>query len=471
MPQFLDNAIRALVPSQYYFQVLGLLAIIVVLLWLALVRQDRRPNYVLGIVISILLLMIMASDVTDRWAWMLGLLPTLLVAYQAFYLWLSKPEEVQSSDTVENLQLQRARERVGSAIDTQFGPKTLFIRYGFPAALMGIIGIVVLNVLVKPGQFLSLITLNQDTIVRINPVNAAKLLLGVRLGALGAYVYVLLELGRRTFRHDVTGASAMWCLVTLILGPVLAGTVSVLLRMETPLPDDKTWWAGGVVLFFAGYAPRRVIAAIEQAAIQLLKIGGSSVAPTRQVPLSQIRGIGPQIEDRLSEEGIDDVNALASAEPVRLFRNTSFDLRQILTWIDEAILMVTLPRHWQALEEEGITGAIDLAWYRPVELRFAPGFGTAELPGDVIAKFEARRQAQNNAIAALAAKVKLDKDNLEATIERLYEDRQVQDIWALYNSFTEASSGTGTGDGGLGTKAGTKSTDKDTDQDKEPKQA
>jgi hypothetical protein len=35
---------------------------------------------------------------------------------------------------------------------------------------------------------------------------------------------------------------------------------------------------------------------------------------------------------------------------------------------------------------------------------------------------------------------------LEATIERLYEDRQVQDIWALYNSFTEAS-GNGTGDG------------------------
>jgi hypothetical protein len=470
MPQFLDNAIRALVPSQYYFQVLGLLAIIVVLLWLALVREEKRPNYVLGIVISILLLMIMASDVTDRWAWMLGLLPTLLVAYQAFYLWLSKPEEVQSNDSLENYRLQQARERVGNTIDTQFGPKTLFIRYGFPAALLGIIGIVVLNVLVKPGQFLSLITLNQDTIVRINPVNAAKLLLGVRLGALGAYVYVLLELGRRTFRHDVTGASAMWCLVTLILGPVLAGTVSVLLRMETPLPDDKTWWAGGVVLFFAGYAPRRVIAAIEQAAIQLLKIGGSAVAPTRQVPLSQIRGIGPQIEDRLSEEGIDDVNALASAEPIRLFRNTSFDLRQVITWIDEAILMVTLPRHWQALEEEGITGAIDLAWYQPPALpRVASGIGTAA-PLVAAAEIERQQKKMQDAeglIRNLAVKIKMDPDNLMATIERLYEDHQVQNIWALYNSFAEASARTGTGDGG----ANTKSTDKGTDQDKEPKPA
>lgn len=459
MPQFLDHAIRALVPSQYYFQVLGLLAIIIILLWLALIRQDKRPNYVLGIVISILLVLIMASDVTDRWAWMLGLLPTLLVAYQAFYLWLSKPEETESSNLPEDVRLKGARKRVGERIDSQFGSKTLFIRYGFPAALLGIIGIVVLNVLVKPGQFLSLLTLNQEMIIRIDPDNARKILVGLRLGALGAYVYVLLELGRRTFRHDVTGASAMWCLVTLILGPVLAGTVSVLWRMNTPSPTDTNWWAGGVVLFFAGYAPRRVIAAIEQAAIQLLKIGGSSVAPTRQVPLSQIRGIGPQIEDRLSEEGIDDVNALASAEPIRLFRNTSFDLRQILTWIDEAILMVTLPRHWQALEEEGITGAIDLAWYRPIEFRVATGMGTAEVPRDLPPEIVAKRQSQNQAIDSLATKIKLDRDNLEATIERLYEDRQVQDIWALYNSFTEAS-GNGTGDGGSD-KPADEGTDKD----------
>src|SRR5207245_6934653 len=102
------------------------------------------------------------------------------------------------------------------------------------------------------------------------PATAGKVLLGLRLGALGAYVYVRLELGRRTFRHDITGASAMWCLVTLVLGPVLAASVAVLWRMDPP--QDASWWAGGVVLFFAGYAPRRVIAAIEQAAIQLLKI-------------------------------------------------------------------------------------------------------------------------------------------------------------------------------------------------------
>jgi hypothetical protein len=371
---------------------------------------------------------------------MLGLLPTLLVAYQAFYLWLSQPKEVEGANAVKTIDLELARQRARATITNQFALKMLFIRYGFPAALLGIIGIVILNVLIKPGQFLSLFTLlPSPEIVRIDPHTVTRVLLGLRLGALGAYLYVLLELGRRTFRHDVTGASAMWCLVTLVMGPVLAGTVAVLWRMEAPPPDGGNWWAGGVVLFFAGYAPRRVIAAIEQAAIQLLKIGGpSGVTPTRQIPLSSLRGIGPQTEERLGEEGIDDVNALASAEPIRLLRSTSFDLRQILSWIDEAILVVTLPRSWQALEEEGITGAIDLAWY-------SYGYDTPAMPA---AEMEARKQEQERGLQDLADKAKISLQNLRATIRRLREDRQVQDIWALYNSFTESSGGPGTGDGG-----------------------
>ena len=108
-----------------------------------------------------------------------------------------------------------------------------------------------------------------------------------------------------------------------------------------PAGTDNGWWAPGVVLFFAGFAPRRVISAVEGAAVELLKLGPTTVVKTRPVPLSQIRGIGPQIEERLGEEGISDVNSLASAEPVRLVRNTSFDMRQILTWMDEAILIAT----------------------------------------------------------------------------------------------------------------------------------
>ena len=98
-----------------------------------------------------------------------------------------------------------------------------------------------------------------------------------------------------------------------------------------------------------------------------------------------------------------------------------------MTWIDEAILIVTLPRSWQVLEEEGITGAIDLAWY------------SYDLPPEAAAA-EAKMQP-------LADKAKVAPASLVATIARLHQDRQVQDIWALYNDFTEYSGGTGTGGG------------------------
>ena len=144
------------------------------------------------------------------------------------------------------------------------------------------------------------------------------------------------------------------------------------------------------------------------------------------VPLTQIRGIGTEIEERLGEEGISDANSLAAAEPVRLVRNTSFDMRQILTWIDEAILMVTLPRSWQALEEDGITGAIDLAWYHQKIIDPSTGLVREQLPAE---------------IGELASQAKISVANLVATIQRLSEDTQVQYIWALYFNFTEFSGG------------------------------
>jgi len=65
-------------------------------------------------------------------------------------------------------------------------------------------GIVIADIMVNPKDFFSVVYTFDASLQNI-------LLPGIRLGAVGAYVYVLLELGRRTFRHDVTGQVAMWC--------------------------------------------------------------------------------------------------------------------------------------------------------------------------------------------------------------------------------------------------------------------
>jgi hypothetical protein len=409
-------------PNTAYYVPAAILLFFIVALARAAIRtnsKSKRANCVLGVVISALLLMVIVVDMRYRWQWIVGFLPMLMVGYQLFFLWLHQPKEIDGVDhpTFSAADRKQSIERAQETISSHFGLKTLFIRYGLPAVLLGITGIVILDILVEPGKFFSLLGTDE---------NVTKILLGIRLGAVGSYVYVLLELGRRTFHHDVTGASAMWCLVTLVLGPVLAATVAVLWRMEGP--PSSGWWGGGVVLFFAGFAPRRVIAAIEQAAVQLLKIGPSTgVVESRLIPLTKIRGISPQIEERLGEEGVLDVHSLAAAEPIRLVRNTSFDLRQIISWIDEGMLIVTLPKSWETLEEEGITGAIDLAWYHEQLL----------YPDDDRPKKEIIDE-----IEKLAKKAKLEEASLFSTIRRLNEDQQVQYIWTLYNHFTEYAGAT-----------------------------
>lgn len=419
---------RSVFPNpNYRVVVVPLVALIIVLAVLLTTPRlrEQRANLVLWITIIALLLMVMATNILNRWQWVVGLLPTLMVGYQLFFLWLYHPKEINgraglhSSEQTPQVS-EQSYKRAQDTISNHFSLRTLFTRYGLPAVLLGITGIVISDILVDPDKFFSVYVNVADAKVKM------MLLRGVRLGAVGAYVYVLLELGRRTFRHDVTGAVAMWCWVTLVLGPMLAATVAFLWRIEGDASAGG-WWAGGVVLFFAGFAPRRVIAAVEQAAAQLLKVGTPTVVDTRLIPLSKIRGISPQIEERLGEEGILDVNSLASAEPVRLVRNTSFDMRQILSWIDEAILIVTLPRSWASLEEEGITGAIDLAWYYNQVVDPETGLPLKEIPTQIV---------------KLSEKAKLDNPlNLVATIQRLSEDSQVQYIWALYNNFTEFSGG------------------------------
>ena len=133
--------------------------------------------------------------------------------------------------------------------------------------------------------------------------------------------------------------------------------------------------------------------------------------------MSQVRGITPDIEERLGEEGIYDATTLAMADPVRLFRNTSFELRQILWWMDEALLILFVPEAWAGLQKNGLTGAIDLAWSSQFGAEASRESGTPD------PLFE-NLVTGTNISAAL----------LQQVSERMFEDAQVQIVWVLYQT-------------------------------------
>jgi hypothetical protein len=253
---------------------------------------------------------------------------------------------------------------------------------------------------------------------------------GVQWGVAGAFVYVLMEFGGRFFRNDLTIGAATWAIITLIVGPTLAVILAVAWKMDAgPSP-----WQSGAVLFFAGLAPRRIVTIIEGVALQLLKAPSETTVPSKLVPIAGLRGITPEIATRLREENIGDVRSLAFADAIRLVQSLPYDLRQIIDWVDQAQLAVTLPKHYEALADRGVTGAIDLAWRwlrASVKTTEAGSFLEPTLEPPPAFK----------ALVGLGANADADAAVVYEAAAQLFYEEQVCLLWVMYNSFSTTAGG------------------------------
>ena len=125
--------------------------------------KPQRANLVLGITLVALFLLVLAAAVPNRWEWVVGLVPMLMVGYQLFYLWLYHPRETDGQRTVLTPMgqtpaiSQQSYKRAQDTIHSHFSLKTLFTRYGLPAVLLGITGIVIADIMVNPKDFFSVV--------------------------------------------------------------------------------------------------------------------------------------------------------------------------------------------------------------------------------------------------------------------------------------------------------------------------
>jgi len=370
--------------------------------------------------------------------WPLALVPSLIVVLYFFQQLMMRARRIQSvsleppypagyrpSTEAQWLKdLRTAFDNVAHQLRFAIGehysnPGVLLVRLGAPASLLLLVSSALLLIVAQDN----LAWLNPG----LNPVLGHSsqaltglLLRGLHYGAAGAYVWVLLELTERCFRRDMTPGSVLWCAATLVIGPLLGAFLALVLKLE---PKGDSIWQSALVLFFAGFAPRRIVEIASAAAQQMLRSTPNVVPNPNLIPLGTLRGVTPNIEDRLGQEGIQDAFMLAFADPVRLLRNTAFDLRQIVAWMDQSLLLVFCPRLVHGLAEAGITGATDLAFYEIIrrchEEAASPGGAP---PEDVF--------------AALKKMTQIDTDVLRDAAQRLYYDEQVRLVWVLYNTFS-----------------------------------
>jgi hypothetical protein len=403
------------------------------------------------------------------WGWIAALLPAAMVAQQGVYLILVKSEAVwahlSGGESEEILSPVRSASTVPATSDlptgnkgfqvyqrqlahagrnalrqskSYFNHRQLTVQYALLTMLLGVVTLALFYVCCEPpscilGNHAHPIIGDHDdedssteikTASQPRDVESSRFIPALRLGAAGAYIYVLIYLGRRNFQRDITAAAALWSAVQLVLGPVLAYTLVYFLSAPPGSNKDSSV-DFAAVYFLAGMSPR-LIADWVSDKVQKVWLSPGTGSSSRSVSLNQVRGITSTIEGRLNEEGIEDVAGLSMANPVRLLRNTPYDPRQILSWIDEAILITTLPKHWSALEDLGVTGAMDLAWYALDDNEDDDTSTAAPGPNE---------KAKDPAIEALAAAVPgLDYSILYNVCWRLLNDDQVAMVWTMYQS-------------------------------------
>lgn len=163
----------------------------------------------------------------------------------------------------------------------------------------------------------------------------------MRYGFLGAYIFSAYLLYRRYSTNDLHPTVYLYCSFTLIAGLAfnyVAFEAMANLAASTNATQNADGIGAGLIAILAfsiGYFPYLAVRWFNRLAYSAFQVGERRADSQ---PLSMIDGISDWHETRLRDNGIDDVQNLASAEIIDLLINTSFTTQQIVSWIDQAIL-------------------------------------------------------------------------------------------------------------------------------------
>ena len=211
-------------------------------------------------------------------------------------------------------------------------------------------------------------------------------------GWLGAYVYSV----ERTIRHYLTNdlspsvyiAATRRFVVAFVVGAVLSIAFTVLANVDRPfaaesqklLASDTRLVLVYMVTFITGLLPERGMRWLIANAGKAL---GQRQKEREQRALTEIEGISYWHRGRLEDEGVENVQNLATAHLLTLIVRTPYDVGQLVDWTDQAILLsYTTESQSEAFARAGLRRASDvlaLAAQDPALLAAAAALTVAEI--------------------------------------------------------------------------------------------
>jgi hypothetical protein len=215
---------------------------------------------------------------------------------------------------------------------------------------------------------------------------------------LGAYVFNLGVLVRRGFVADLT-KTVYWGSVNRLIY-----SIGIAVAISWVLHSSMT--ASLFLSFSVAFVPRVFLTYIKKSARGQLSV---SDTPVEELDIQLVQGIDVWKEERLEEEGIESVQNLATADALILAVRTHYPLRTILDWIDQAILIQRYPTRLKQLQDSGLAlSAVELSRIKPDQ--------------------------QDDLITAIAGKLQIDPQILIYSIQAMYEDAAIQNVWDLWQS-------------------------------------
>lgn len=163
---------------------------------------------------------------------------------------------------------------------------------------------------------------------------------GLTFGFIGAYFYTVQMVVRRFFQDDLKADAYINALQRIVAVALIVSVLSFV------WPESWSEDALVTVAFFIGIFPQIGIDLLWE----LIKsFGVAKLRPsmTSDYPLSELDGLNVFYESRMLEEGIEDMQNLATADLVSLMLTTRIPLGRLIDWIDQSCLYLRLPPNEQ----------------------------------------------------------------------------------------------------------------------------
>jgi hypothetical protein len=160
----------------------------------------------------------------------------------------------------------------------------------------------------------------------------------IAFGFLGAYAYTLQMLVRRFFQNDLKSGAYITATMRIVVVTLLVWVIHLVPPVTASEHSQEIISAFAFVVGVFPDVGWQAIQAIIKAPMKVL------VPSLRQAyPLSDLDGLNPFYESRLLEEGIEDMQNLATASLVDVMLNTRIPVERMVDWVDQALLYLHLP--------------------------------------------------------------------------------------------------------------------------------